>query len=208
MSHSNSTSIPEDKKSENSDYQVIPKNLKSWWEEPYEVERSLSIYTKEKACLDPVYLEDFFKDIDKRIYRRVRDRMKPGLAKNVKPNHKMGVAFLTVPQFFLYLERLSSSVKGSRIYKSSIYHPSLDCHHRLKDCVRKVFWKNGKFPHLSHKHDWAFIKWVDTDAKQIHRAYAINFGIVHNGHTGNLSVTIDYGVEFYNEAYKKWVKMD
>ena len=103
MSHSNSTSIPEDKKSENSDYQVIPKNLKSWWEEPYEVERSLTIYTKEKACLDPVYLEDFFKDIDKRIYRRVRDRMKPGLAKNVKPNHKYGCCFFNCSSVFSLL---------------------------------------------------------------------------------------------------------
>lgn len=188
-----------------SDRNLLPENILSWWDEGYAVEDKEKIYRKQEGSLDHFYLDTLFKEIDKRIFRIVRNRMKPGYAKKVDGMARISVGHLTENQFDEYLTRLQSSVKCSSIKRTKVFIPSCDYRTKLVESITIAEWNGGKIPSLSIKNDWAYVKWVDVDAYQVHRSYAFKFSITHNSYTESLKIRFEYSTEFFREEDKQWV---
>ena len=184
---------------------LIPENILPWWDDGYAVEKHSDIYRNEEGCLDHFYLEKLFSEIDKRIYRVVRNRMKPGYGKVVDGHARMYVGNLSSKQFYSYIERLQSSVRCSKIREHSFKVPSCNFRTYQYESILFCEWKDGKLPHLSVKNNWAYAKWFDGDAIQVHRAYATKFTLTHNSYTECVSVRFEYVFEFFRVADGKWV---
>lgn len=172
------------------DKNFIPNSLHTWWDNPRQVEPSSKFYSKYEGCLDHEFLTNLFKQLDQNIYRLVRNRMKPGFRKKIDGTTRMIVGCLTKQQFIIYIEGLQSSVKCSNISETSFKLPSLNSDYQMYESNVTCSWKNGNIPHLSHKNDWAYAKWYDDGATEVHRAFVIDFSLVYNTYSGCIILNI------------------
>ena len=205
MSHQPTTNIPEVRKLKKiSSEHFLPETLKPWWDSAKEAEHTGDIYKDYPGSVDHYYLKTLFKEIDLRIFRLVRNRMKPYYAKTVNGTARMSVGHLTLNQFHVYLERLQSSAKCSKIRESFFTLPACNSDNKVYSSLVTCEWKDGKIPHLSHKNDWAFVKYFDRSTNELNRCYAYEFCITYNSNSGRINVHFKYVSEGYDVKDKKW----
>mmetsp|Transcript_118657 Transcript_118657/g.177362 ORF Transcript_118657/g.177362 Transcript_118657/m.177362 type:complete len:144 (+) Transcript_118657:155-586(+) len=142
-----------------------------------------------------------------RLYRLLRCRMKPRFKKQVDGKAQIIVGILSEEEFSLYLERLSSSVRPTKVRELQKKIPGFDAFTKQPESLLIAEWNNGVLPHLSHRYRWAFVKWLDRDTNEVFRSYATQLSVTHNSYTCCVRIGFSYVTSFYCESQRKWKKV-
>lgn len=183
---------------------LLPNNLIEWFDDDDTYHEQYQLVNHVDGYMDHYYLKLRFADLDYNIERRVRTRMLPGYEKKVHGRPAVIVGALTMKQFKIYIEELSSTARPSKEKIERFKVPSFNTGYRNEEAHERIEWHNGKLPHLSHKNTWAFSKWVDCNSKELHRAYVTLFALVRNSYSNAIRVEFTYVTEFYCYNEKKW----
>ena len=188
-----------------SDYFIIPPSLQEWFNDRDTFEHGNSILKPEEGLVnDPIAMEKMFGQIDRRTVRLLRNRMKPGFNKEVSGKARIVVGMLSYLEFDAYLERASCPIRPTKVRELSKKVYGLDSNHKCQAHTIIAEWMNGRTPEFPHKKDWAFVKYLDFDTNEIHRAWVLGFKFVYDTYNCTLRIEFSYTTEYFNEHYQEW----